>query len=111
MQRSVTTIIAIGVGFAGVAPPPERRGRAGARGIFPLRLARQPVLAAGLAAEPGRERPGVLPGDIDHRLIAAAPAVIVRPILAARVRYAGVPLIEGDFAPLDRKRLGDRHLV
>src|SRR5882757_7282536 len=107
MKRNVAAIVAIGVGFAGVASPPERRRGPRPRGIFPLRLAWQPILSAGLLGQPAGERARVFPRHIDHRLFAATPAMIVRPVLAVAVCDASVPLVKSDFALLDRKWPGD----
>src|SRR5262249_27971648 len=61
---------AIKVGLAGRdrRTPPERRRCAGARSIFPLRFAQQPISLAGLAREPRHIGLGVIPIDAHRRM-------------------------------------------
>ena len=57
---------------------PERRRRARPAGVLPLGLARQAIRLARLLAEPRAVGLGIVPGHVDHRPPAAAPALIGR---------------------------------
>ncbi len=93
--------IAVGaVAADGVAPPVDR-ARARPRRIFPLGLAGEPVGQAGLAAQPIDVLLGVVPGDVDHRAVAAPPASVVGLVRAAAVGHAGIPFGEGDLVAAD----------
>src|SRR5262249_34856192 len=81
-RRSGAAVVAIGIPAAGGAPPPEGRTGAGSRCIFPFGLAREPVRLAGLLRKPDDIGLGIVPAHVDDRPFAAAPAVVVRPILA-----------------------------
>jgi hypothetical protein len=77
----------------------ERRLCAGPAGVFPLRLAGQPVAAPGLLAKPGTIVPRVLPGDLDEQPSAPAPprSSAGEPI---RKRPAGMTTINGQSVPV-----------
>src|SRR5262249_23901284 len=96
---------------ADVAAPPIGRIDAAARGIFPLRLGRQPIGLAGLLRQPGHECLGVEPADIDDRPVAASPFAVVGPVLAAAFLDALVPFVERDLRAADGERLVELHHV
>ena len=58
------------------------RARAGAAGVFPLRLGGQAVAVALGGAEPGGQRMRVVPGDVDHRVVVALGEAGVAPGIA-----------------------------
>src|SRR5262249_6720820 len=86
--------VAVCIVHADLVAPGELRPGSGARRIFPLRFAEQPVGLAGHAREPRDETPGIVEIDVDHRLPTAPPAAVADPRIAVAVGDAGVPLVE-----------------
>ena len=88
--------------FARPAPtvlaPPVGRGRPRPRGVFPFGFGRQPIGPPGRLRHPGDVYLGVVPAHIDHRMIAASPALISGRRLHSAGIDAGVPF-------------GERHLA
>src|SRR5262245_754424 len=88
--------IAIGIALADVVSP-EISGRCpGPCGVLPFRLAQQAIGPAGLARQPARILPGVVPRDVDHGAAALAPAFVAWSglVRAAARGDAGAPLLE-----------------
>ena len=56
-------------GVTGIVPPGARGTGPGTRGILPLRLRRQPVVASDTLGEPLRVRDCVIAADADHRMV------------------------------------------
>src|SRR5665213_873362 len=92
---------ALRVARADLAAPPERRFGSRARRIFPFGLAGQSVSLSGLLRQPGEVEFGIVPAHIDHRPLAAAPAVIVGPVLAGAGIGAPIPFGERHLAAAD----------
>ena len=96
-----------------VTERPPRYG-AGPCGEFPFCLGRQTVCGrlrqTELAIEPRQVLVlDVVPREVDRRSAAAAPAIVVRNVLAPAIGHAGVPLIERQFKAADGEALADRH--
>src|SRR5580658_5339318 len=75
--------IAVGVVLADVVAPGIRRRRSSARCVFVFRFGQQPIGLAGDLRDPSHVLLRVVPTDFDHRLLSAAPTLIVRPITVA----------------------------
>ena len=59
-------------------------------GVFPLRLAGQPMLHAGGIGEPGAIRAGIIPIDVHHGMIAALCNIRIRPLGMPPIRAAHI---------------------
>ena len=55
--------------------PPIAAGGSGPRRIFPLRLAGQAIIAAGLFAQPLAVGCGIFPGHVDYRAVVPSPSL------------------------------------
>ena len=100
------------LGREAVARREPRRG-AGARGVFPLRVARQPIRVAGLARQPGEVFLRIAPRHVDDGIAPAAHAEVARRGIAraaARGR-AFVPVGECHLVAADCKRARHVDLV
>jgi len=104
-----SAIPTVGLAGAELAPPPEGCGGAGAGGIFPLGLGRQPIGLPGFLGEPIQVRLGVGPADIDDGPIASSPTAIIGSMLAASGVDATIPFVERHLVAADGKRFGDGH--
>src|SRR5438128_12595439 len=82
----------------------EAAGGTAARGVFPFGLAGKAITLAGARAQPLHVTLRIFPVHVDHRPLAAAPAMIVGPIpRTAAARDARVPLVERYFVPAQRE--------
>src|SRR5262245_14643014 len=96
---------------ADVAAPPVRSVRSAPGGVLPLGFGRKPIGFARLLRQPGHERLGVEPADIDNWTVAATPVAILRSILAPSLLHALVPLAERHLVAPDGERLADAHAM
>src|SRR6476661_5419204 len=100
--------IVVGAIKIDVVSPPVRRLRACPGDVFALLVGEELIRMPGFARQPLGERISVLPIHVDHRLIAAAPALVGWAIpVAAAVIHTRVPFREADGEPPDGKSLCD----
>ena len=92
-----------------IAPITGRR-RTASRGVFPFGLAGQSVGLTGEAADPCDVLVGIGTGEVDHRPIAASPAVVVGRIRAPSGVDAEVPFRERHFILPDGEGIRNSHL-
>src|SRR5262249_39141468 len=98
------TGVAVGiVGCNGVAPGIGRLWP-GARRILVFSPRGQPIRLAGLLRQPSDVSFGIVPGNVDHRSAATAPAFIGGLVaVAAATGRARIPFVEGHRKPADCK--------
>ncbi len=94
---------------AGPVPPIARCRRAASGGVFPLRLAGQAVGLTREFADPRDVLVDIGMGEVDHRPVAASPAVVIGHVCAPSGVNAEVPFPERHFILSDGEGIRDSH--
>lgn len=112
LGRAVVGGVAVEVGLVSGDARVEVERRAGARpaGVFPFRLAGQPIGPPRLFAQPGAVGFGIVPGDVDDRPVASTPALVFGFRLFPGILIA-VVVVEGHRVHPQSEGFGDADFV